>query len=130
MLQFLDYFLTGFHAAFVLFILFGWIPEASRKAHLIALALTIAAWLLLGIWYGIGYCPLTDWHWDIKKELGEKHLPNSFTKYVFDQTTGLNSDKRIVDIFTAGGLVFGIVMAGVKFSEKRRIERLKQKREG
>ncbi len=119
MLQFLDYFLTLFHSLFVLFVVLGWIPKTTRTAHLIALGLTLAAWLLLGIWYGLGYCPLTDWHWDIKRALGERHLPNSFTKYIFDQITGFNANKAVVDAITALGLVFGMVMAGIKYWQKR-----------
>lgn len=111
MLQFLDYFLTVFHTLFVAFVLCGWAFKATRKAHLLALVLTLLAWLVLGFWYGLGYCPLTDWHWDIKRTLGERGLPNSFTKYIFDKVTGLNADKRLVDIATAFGLAFGVVMA-------------------
>lgn len=115
MLQFLDYFLTVFHTTFVAFVLFGWAFKATRKAHLMALALTLAAWLVLGFWYGLGYCPLTDWHWDIKRELGERRLPNSFTKYIFDKVTGLDADKQVVDIVTALGLAFGVVMGAVGY---------------
>jgi len=125
MLQILDYFLTAFHSLFVLFVLFGWLPKSTRKAHLGALLLTLAAWLLLGIWYGLGYCPLTDWHWNIKRELGERHLPNSFTKYIFDKITGLNAKKGIVDIVTACGLAFGVVMAAIKYFQTHRSEKRK-----
>ena len=111
MQQFLDYFLTIFHSAFVLFILFGWAIPALRKAHLWALALTVGAWLILGIWYGIGYCPLTDWHWEIKSSLGEKQLPYSFVKYIIDKLTGFNTDPELIDWVTALGLLFGLVMS-------------------
>lgn len=109
--QFLDIFLTVFHSLFVLFVLLGWAFPKLRKWHILALGLTAAAWLLLGFWYGIGYCPLTDWHWDIKRALGERHLPYSFVKYMADRITGLDIDAELVDWVTALGLVFGVVMA-------------------
>jgi len=120
MLQFLDHFLTVFHSAFILFILLGWIHPATRKAHIVALALTAAAWGLLGLKYGLGYCPLTDWQWDIKRELGEKGLPNSFTKYIADSVTGLDINSKVVDIVTLAGLIFGVIMAAVTWLKKSR----------
>ncbi len=119
MLQFLDHFLTVFHSAFVLFVLLGWIHSQTRKVHIVALALTAIAWGLLGLKYGLGYCPLTDWQWGIKRELGETRLPNSFTKYIFDKITGLNANAKLVDAATLTGLLFGVVMATVTFIRDR-----------
>jgi len=45
--------------------------EKTRKANLILLLLTGLSWFGLGIFYGWGYCPLTDWHWKVLRELGE-----------------------------------------------------------
>ncbi len=73
------------HWALVLFNLFGWIPVKWRKTHLALILLTAGSWGILGIWFGWGYCPLTDWHWDIKSQLGESNLPNSFIKYYTDK---------------------------------------------
>jgi len=120
MLQFLDHFLTVFHSAFVLFVLIGWIHSRTRKAHIVALVLTAIAWGLLGLKYGLGYCPLTDWHWDIKRELGETPLPNSFTKYIIDKITGLNTNAKLVDAATLAGLLFGITMATATFIQDRK----------
>ncbi len=114
MQQFLDYFLTIFHTTFVVFVLSGWAFRRLRKVHLAAIGLTAGAWLILGIWYGIGYCPLTDWHWDIKRSLGERNLPYSFVKYIADKITGLNIDTSLIDWATALGLIFGAVMSIVK----------------
>lgn len=120
MLQFLDHFLTVFHSAFVLFVLLGWMHPRTRKAHIVALVLTAIAWGLLGLKYGLGYCPLTDWQWDIKRELGETPLPNSFTKYIIDKITGLNTNAKLVDVATLVGLLFGITMATLSFVRSRK----------
>ncbi|MDH4059101.1 MAG: DUF2784 domain-containing protein [Cyclobacteriaceae bacterium] len=66
------------HPAIILFNLFGWIPRKTRKANLILLLLTGASWFVLGIWKGIGYCPLTDWHFKVLRKLGQTDLPYSY----------------------------------------------------
>ena len=101
MLQFLDILFTILHLAIILFNLFGWIPRATRRAHFIVVLLTAASWFLLGIWFGIGYCPVTDWQWQVKEKLGERNLPNSFIEYYAEKLTGRNFDPRFVDIITA-----------------------------
>src|SRR5450756_437447 len=78
MLRLLDIFLTFFHLIIIGFILFGWIWPATRKMHFICVLATAASWLLLGLWFGVGYCPVTDWQWQVKAKLGEHDLPASF----------------------------------------------------
>lgn len=77
-----------------------------------ALLLTLIAWMLLGLYKGvIGYCPLTDWHWDVKRALGETGMPSSFVEYMVEKAMGINFPTLMMDIFTASGLIFGIVMS-------------------
>ena len=112
MLHFLDIFYTIVHLALTLFNLAGWAWKKTRKAHLITLIITAICWFVLGIWYGLGYCPLTDWHWEVKEKLGEKNLPNSFIKYFADKISGSDINPSLVDNVTLGCLVFA-VMASV-----------------
>ncbi|HYH55178.1 MAG TPA: DUF2784 family protein, partial [Anseongella sp.] len=63
--------------------------------------LTAASWLLLGIWYGIGYCPLTDWQWQVKERLGESGLPASFIKYFADRVSGRDISASLINLLTA-----------------------------
>ena len=112
MLQFLDAFLTIFHSAFVLFVLFGWAHPKTQKAHVTALLLTFLAWMLLGLYRGvIGYCPLTDWHWDVKRALGETGMSGSFVGYMIEHYLGLSFSRSFYDAITAGGLIFGSLMS-------------------
>ncbi|MFY0606686.1 MAG: DUF2784 domain-containing protein [Cyclobacteriaceae bacterium] len=112
MLHSLDTFFTLFHSAFVLFVLFGWAHPKTQKAHITSLLLTITAWLLIGLYVGtIGYCPLTDWHWDIKRALGETGMSSSFIGYMIEQYLGLKFTKITYDILSAGGLILGVIMA-------------------
>ena len=109
---FLDYFLTIFHSAFVLFVLSGWIFKSTRKIHLIAIGLTLTAWLVIGFFKGvIGYCPLTDWHWDIKRSLGERNIPSSFIEYMLEKITGIDFKRTLVDIGSAVGLALSVLSA-------------------
>ncbi len=100
MLELLDIFFIVFHTALTLFNLFGWIWRRTRKFNLIILLLTGSSWFVLGIFYGIGYCPLTDWHFQILRKLGETGLPHSYLKYLFDRITGLDINSSLVEITT------------------------------
>jgi hypothetical protein len=67
---------------------------------LIIVFLTVCSWFLLGIWYGWGYCFLTDWHWEVKERLGERGLPNSFIKYALDEIFNRSLRTRVIDTAT------------------------------
>ncbi len=100
MLKFLDIFFVIFHTGIVFFNLFGWIYKKTRFLNLILLTLTGASWFILGIFYGIGYCPLTDWHFEVLESLGHTNLPTSYIKYMVDRLTGLNTHAHTIDIIT------------------------------
>lgn len=100
MLQLLDIFLSLVHISLIGFNLFAWIWPATRRAHLITVAATAASWFLLGIWFGMGYCPITDWQWAIKEKLGEHNLPNSYIKYLADKLTGRDFEPDFIDKVT------------------------------
>lgn len=97
-----DLLYTGLHLVIIGFNLFGWIWPATRKLHFVLVLLTAASWLLLGLWYGIGYCPITDWQWQVKEKLGEKDLPASFIKYYADLISGRDISATLIDLVTAG----------------------------
>lgn len=123
MLYLLDIFLTLLHLAIIGFNLFGWIWPATRRAHLITVAATGASWFLLGIWFGMGYCPITDWQWEVKERLGERNLPNSFIKYMADKITGRDFDAEFIDMVTV--VCFGVaVVLAVYFNFFRRQKRV------
>ena len=110
-LKFLDIFFTGFHACLVIFNLFGWIWRKTRLANLVCLLLTAGSWLVLGIFYGFGYCPLTDWHFKILRELGYTNLPDSYLSFLFTRLTGQPIDQSLVDSFTLWGLVIALIIS-------------------
>lgn len=97
---FLDHFFVVFHSGLVLFNLAGWLWRKTRRLHLLVISLTLASWFGLGALYGWGYCPCTDWHWQVKTSLGETDLPHSYIKYYLDYLTGGNWDPWRVDVLT------------------------------
>lgn len=104
MLEFLDYFFFVFHTVLIFFNLFGWVWKKTRLLNLIVILLTAGSWGILGIWYGFGYCPFTDWHWRVRMELGHEIMTGSYIKFMADALTGMDWDPGTLRIFTVGGL--------------------------
>ncbi|WGF93043.1 DUF2784 family protein [Aequorivita marisscotiae] len=111
-LQFGNWFFIVFHSGLIVFNLFGWIFRKTRKLHFFTLALTLFSWLVLGIWNGFGYCFLTDWHYDILRNLGKTNLPNSYISFLVETFSGWRPDAQLVEIltlvFTLLALVFSL----------------------
>jgi len=110
-MRFLDIFFTVFHSALVLFNLFGWIWKRTRRLNLVCILLTAGSWLILGIFYGLGYCPLTDWHFNILQRLGYTDLPSSYISFLIIRLTGLNPDQGLVDAATGWGLALALIIS-------------------
>lgn len=69
-------------------------------------------WAVIGpLFYGFGYCPLTDWHWDILHSLGETNLPSSYVKYLADRLTGLDFDPGRIDLATGISYVAALMIS-------------------
>ncbi|MEO0331182.1 MAG: DUF2784 domain-containing protein [Bacteroidota bacterium] len=107
----LDIFFWWLHMVVIGFNLTGWIWNSTRRAHLIVVLLTVFSWLVLGCWYGFGYCFLTDWHWEVKRALGQQNLPNSFITYLINYQLGGTIPVNVIDIATAITFVFVVVLA-------------------
>jgi hypothetical protein len=90
------------HPALILFNVFGWIFNKTRKANLILLIVTGLSWFVLGIWMGFGYCPLTDWHFEILEKLGHRNLPRSYIAYLMNRLIGWRFSDQTTDILTLG----------------------------
>ena len=110
-LRILDLLLTLLHFVIIGFNLFGWIWKRTRKLHLTVVGATAACWFILGIWFGIGYCPITDWDWQIKEKLGEHNLPDSFIKYYADIIAGHSVNASLIDTLTAAGFFIAVLLA-------------------
>ena len=107
----LDIFFVVFHLAVIFFNLFGWMYRPLRKWNLALLLLTGFSWSVLGIFYGFGYCPLTDWHWDILGKLGRPPSETSYTQYLFNRLSGMNVSSRLADMVTLIAYITALVIS-------------------
>ena len=98
--QFLNAFFFFFHTLLIIFNCFGWIFPGLRKWNLVTLLLTVFSWFVLGIWYGWGYCLCTDWHYNVRAQLGYHDASNSYIHFLLLKLTGINFSEKLVDILT------------------------------
>ncbi|HNW88487.1 MAG TPA: DUF2784 domain-containing protein [Bacteroidales bacterium] len=96
----LDYFFLIFHTVFTLFNIIGWIWKKTRLANFITLSLTGLSWFGLGIFYGWGFCFLTEWHWQVLHKLGNTNLPYSYIKYILARLLGLQVGEELANMGT------------------------------
>lgn len=127
----LDVLFVVFHGGLVAFNLTGWIWARTRRLHLAAIGLTVASWFGLGAVYGWGYCPCTDWHWDVKRRLGETGLPRSYVKYYLDAATGWDWDPALVNglVLALGLGAFGLSIV-LNLRDRRRVNSQEEGRPG
>jgi hypothetical protein len=86
-----------FHTAWIAFTCLGWTWRRTRPWQLAAAGLTAASWFGLGLWYGRGYCPCTDWHWQVRSRLGFDDPP-SYIQLLIREVTGIALDARAADV--------------------------------
>jgi ABC-type antimicrobial peptide transport system permease subunit len=80
--------------------LFGWLWKTTRKICLVLQGLTFGSWFGLGLIYGIGFCPLTQWHWQVLSRLGELPAETSYFQYLLRRFFGWHVEASLVDITT------------------------------
>lgn len=107
----LDWFFMTLHPALILFNLFGWLFRKTRKVNLIILLMTAGSWFILGLWRGIGYCPLTDWHYRVLNQLGEVNLPDSYISYLIERVFKYNLSDQLIDGITITGFLLAVVLS-------------------
>jgi len=119
-LKIADVLLTVIHLIFIVFILFGWIPIKLRKVHYISMWIVFISWFLLGLYFGLGYCLLTDLHWKIKIKLNEVNLPYSFIKYILDRITKNDFDETMINYVTVVVFIFIFILSTYFFIKDKR----------
>jgi hypothetical protein len=108
----------AFHTGWIAFNCLGWIWRRTRRWQLVTVALTALSWFGLGIWYGWGYCPCTDWHWAVRTRLGYDDPP-SYVQLLIRQLTGLEVGTSLANGLTLGALV-AAAMLGILFTLRDR----------
>jgi len=113
MLKVLDFFFILFHTCLIFFNLFGWIFRKTRVWNLITLLLTGSSWFILGIFYGIGFCPVTEWHYQVLEKMGENNLPFSYIEYIVERFLPVDVNPQMADIFTVGLFFIALILSTV-----------------
>jgi hypothetical protein len=96
-----------FHTAWIVFTCLGWIWKRTRPWQLVTVALSALSWFGLGFWYGWGYCPCTDWHWQVRARLGFLDPP-SYIQLLVRDVTGIELAADVAN----GLAVFTLALVG------------------
>jgi len=62
----------------------------------------------MGLWHGIGYCVLTDWHWQVRSALGIHDGDQSYIELLIRVLTGWTAPPSLVQ--TGAGIVFVVCL--------------------
>jgi hypothetical protein len=103
-----------FHTAWVLLVCLGWIWRRTRPWQLAAATITAASWVGFGPWFGWGYCPCTDWHWQVRARLGYTDPP-SYTELLIADVLGIevstSTANAVAVTALAGSTLLGVALA-------------------
>jgi hypothetical protein len=86
-----------FHSAWIFFNCVGWIWKRTRRWQLVTVSLTAMSWFGLGLWYGWGYCPCTDWHWQVRARLGYLDPP-SYIQLLTRELIGVDLGPALTNV--------------------------------
>lgn len=113
LLYFLNLAFFAIHNLLIVFNMFGWISHRTRKWHLLSMGATLFSWLVMGAWYGWGYCLCTDWHFKIRRQLGIHQGETSYTELLFNQIPGVAVSRQTADTVTVAVLLLILVATSV-----------------
>ncbi|HPX55987.1 MAG TPA: DUF2784 family protein [Syntrophales bacterium] len=104
----LNFMLHVLHACIISFTLLGWLWGPWRLYHLAWIVLTLGSWYGLGLWMGMGYCPVTEFHWTVKEKLGEGRPECNYIYYWLAKLPAMTFDPGRVEKAT----VISTLLAG------------------
>lgn len=104
----LDYLFHIIHLTVIVINLTFWMSFKTLRIAQVTQVVTLLSWLGGGLFYGFGYCFLTEWHWDYKRSMGDTDLPASYIKLVLDRSTGQSWDAQLIDQATWIALLISI----------------------
>jgi hypothetical protein len=111
MLYFLDIFFFVFHTGLIVFNMVGWIWRRTRPWQLLTLTLTGLSWFALGYWYGWGYCLCTDWHLQVRHQLGWYDDNNSYLYLLIHKLTGLELSLPVLQTLALSVFLAALVLS-------------------
>jgi hypothetical protein len=107
-----------FHTTWIALTCLGWMWRRTRRYQLTAVSITALSWFGLGFWYGWGYCPCTEWHWQVRSRLGFVDPP-SYIQLLIRDVTGIALGARAADALALVSLTASTLL-GVALSVRDR----------
>lgn len=120
MLAFLNISLFVFHNVLILLNMFGWASRRTQKLHLFALLTTLFSWVVMGAWRGFGYCVCTDWHFQIRRELGVYAGETSYSELLLNQIPGVTVSRQFADGLTVTIMVLILIATIIVWTKRIR----------
>lgn len=116
MLQTLNILFFVLHTAVMGFNLTGWMFRRTRGLHVLCLFATLFSWFVMGATKGLGYCVCTDWHFQIRRELGLNDGVHSYLQLLAKVFFGVEMSRFTSDVLACGGLLMALVATLVVWS--------------
>lgn len=110
-----------FHTALILFNLVGWVWASTRRIHSICIAATLFSWVVMGAFYGFGYCLCTDWHFQIRRGLGLAVFGHTYLQLIARVLLGIEMSQWMSNLLAGGGLLFILAAMGAVWIRQRRL---------
>ncbi len=120
LLRLLDHLFFAFHTLLIAFNMTGWAWRRTRLAHAVVLGLTFFSWFAMGAFRGWGYCLCTDWHFQLRRHLGDPVPESSFIQLFARQALGLHVGKQTCDRLAAGVLAAIVVATALAWAAEWR----------
>ena len=96
----IDLFFNVLHTMIILINSLGWIFNITLKPSLYLILITLFCWTLLGIFQGIGFCPLTYMHSHYLYTNYEFNLPFSYLDYLLIDNFNLALTSKMISIIS------------------------------
>jgi hypothetical protein len=116
MLVLLDVGFFLFHTLLIGFNVVGWAWPRTRVLHLLTMGATTFSWFVLGATYGWGYCLCTDWHFQVRQELGYHDPESTYVQLLVHQLFGVSLSVEAANWIAGGVFAFIVVATAVTWA--------------
>lgn len=110
------------HTALIGFNMVGWAWRRTRRLQRITFGLTAFSWIVLGAFYGWGYCLCTDWHFQIRRQLGYVDPESSYVQLLARKLCGVSLTRPAADLLAVGVFVAILTATTVVWTRDRRLK--------
>ena len=109
-----------FHTLLIGFNMFGWIWPQIRVWHAIAMGLTAFSWFVMGAFYGWGYCLCTDWHFQVREQLGYIDTETTYVQLLASNAFSITLSREASDVIAISVFVLILLAMAVAWSRRFR----------